>query len=70
MKDFRRKVLRPSVFQSRTGDIEHGLIRTKRSPIVSQDEDVLRNGIYELPKLPVTLSKRSFCTVRLPARAE
>src|SRR5512139_2787879 len=70
MKDLGKKVLRLSAFQGKTGVIGHGLIRTKWTLILSQDDDLLRNGISELPKLPFTHSKRSICTVALLARAE
>jgi hypothetical protein len=60
MKAPRKKVRRTNVFPCKTGVFEIALIRIPESPVRFQDENVLRNDVYDLPKLCVGLAAFRF----------
>ena len=52
VKNLRQSVLRHSLFQGEAGIIEPNLIHVTNASIWLQDDDVLRNDVDKLPKLP------------------
>ena len=60
MKNLRIKVVCLNLFQGHAVVFQHSLICIKTSPVRSRNDNVLRNEIYKLPKLPLVLSDPLF----------
>ena len=64
MKDPTNKVRRQNIFQGKTRVFEIAPIGVKESPVWFQDKNVLRNNVYELPKLHFVLFDSLFRHLR------